>query len=248
MLLCVLVSSKAGATVRCWPARRPGPPAPWPSAIARPRQARSAVMTGITFKRIAPDESRIHLDGDHVGDVYALDDPLHEGARYFVRASRPKIRAVLVASTTATAYAPCAEKVWSALIRCGGERPCPAGVAFTLGKRHGRCRGNREVWAIPLRGHGLSVAISAPLRFPLRSLSPSVAALPIALRLQAWQSDQCIHSQRLCQSPPPKGSVQVANNYSSDVMDHCATRAHCANPASGGVLHSAALRCGRDSE
>ena len=41
-------------------------------------------MTGITFKRIAPDESRIHLDGDHVGDVYALDDPLHEGARYFV--------------------------------------------------------------------------------------------------------------------------------------------------------------------
>ena len=41
-------------------------------------------MTGITFKRIAPDESRIHLDGDHVGDVYALDDLLHEGARYFV--------------------------------------------------------------------------------------------------------------------------------------------------------------------
>ena len=25
-------------------------------------------------------------------------------------------------------------------------------------------------------------------------------------------------------------------------MDHCATRAHCANPAAGGVLHSAALR------
>ena len=41
-------------------------------------------MTGITFKRIAPDESRIYQDGDHVGDVYALDDPLHAGARYFV--------------------------------------------------------------------------------------------------------------------------------------------------------------------
>ena len=42
-------------------------------------------MTGITFKRIAPDESRIHDGaGDHVGDVYALDDPLRAGARYFV--------------------------------------------------------------------------------------------------------------------------------------------------------------------
>ena len=41
-------------------------------------------MTGIAFKRVAPDESRIYLDGDHVGDVYALDDLLHEGARYFV--------------------------------------------------------------------------------------------------------------------------------------------------------------------
>ena len=41
-------------------------------------------MTGITFKRIAPDESRVYLDGDHVGDVHALDDPLCAGARYFV--------------------------------------------------------------------------------------------------------------------------------------------------------------------
>ena len=42
-------------------------------------------MTGITFKRIAPDESRIYdAAGDHVGDVFALDDPLHAGARYFL--------------------------------------------------------------------------------------------------------------------------------------------------------------------
>ena len=41
-------------------------------------------MSGIVFRRIAPDESRIVLDGGHVGDVYALDDPLREGARYFV--------------------------------------------------------------------------------------------------------------------------------------------------------------------
>ena len=41
-------------------------------------------MSGIAFRRITPDESRIVLDGDHVGDVYALDDPLREGERYFV--------------------------------------------------------------------------------------------------------------------------------------------------------------------
>ena len=42
-------------------------------------------MTGITFKRIAPDESRIYdAAGDHVGDVFALDDPLRAGARYFL--------------------------------------------------------------------------------------------------------------------------------------------------------------------
>ena len=41
-------------------------------------------MSGVVFRRIAPDESRILWDGDYVGDVYALDDPLCEGARYFV--------------------------------------------------------------------------------------------------------------------------------------------------------------------
>ena len=41
-------------------------------------------MTGIAFRRISPDEPRIYQDGDHVGDVYALNDLLHEGARYFV--------------------------------------------------------------------------------------------------------------------------------------------------------------------
>ena len=41
-------------------------------------------MSALAFRRIAPDESRIYQDGDPVGDVYALDDPLHEGARYFV--------------------------------------------------------------------------------------------------------------------------------------------------------------------
>ncbi len=34
-------------------------------------------MSAIAFRRIV-------LDGDHVGDVCALDDPLRKGARYFV--------------------------------------------------------------------------------------------------------------------------------------------------------------------
>ena len=41
-------------------------------------------MSAIAFRRIAPDESRVYQDSEHVGDVYALDDPLREGARYFV--------------------------------------------------------------------------------------------------------------------------------------------------------------------
>ena len=45
---------------------------------------RMPVMSAIAFRRTAPDESRIYCDGDHVGDVYALDDPLREAVRYFV--------------------------------------------------------------------------------------------------------------------------------------------------------------------
>ena len=42
-------------------------------------------MSRITFKRIAPEESRIYdTGGDYVGDVYACDDILHAGRRYFV--------------------------------------------------------------------------------------------------------------------------------------------------------------------
>ena len=42
-------------------------------------------MSQVMFKRIATDESRIYdADGEYVGDVYALDDPLRIGARYFV--------------------------------------------------------------------------------------------------------------------------------------------------------------------
>ena len=41
-------------------------------------------MSAVAFRRIAPDESRVYSNGDHVGDVYALDDPMRKGARYFV--------------------------------------------------------------------------------------------------------------------------------------------------------------------
>ena len=58
------------------------------------------VMSAIAFRRTAPDESRIYCDGDHVGDVYALDDPLREAVRYLWCIST-KTRAVPAASTTA---------------------------------------------------------------------------------------------------------------------------------------------------
>ena len=42
-------------------------------------------MDTVSFKRTAPGESRIHdRDGDHLGDVRGLDDPLRKAARYFV--------------------------------------------------------------------------------------------------------------------------------------------------------------------
>ncbi len=44
-------------------------------------------MHDVRFKRTAPDESRIYVDGDdHVGDVYAMSDPSAAGA-----ASTPSI-------------------------------------------------------------------------------------------------------------------------------------------------------------
>ena len=41
-------------------------------------------MESVRFKRIAPDESRINLDGDPVGEVYRQPDCLRLGSHYFV--------------------------------------------------------------------------------------------------------------------------------------------------------------------
>ena len=41
-------------------------------------------MDRIAFKRVAPHESRIYADGDHVGDVYRQDDLLAPGRVYYV--------------------------------------------------------------------------------------------------------------------------------------------------------------------
>ncbi len=42
------------------------------------------MMGCVTFKRLTPRESRIYADGDHVGDVYRLDDILAPGRVYYV--------------------------------------------------------------------------------------------------------------------------------------------------------------------
>ena len=41
-------------------------------------------MSAIAFHRIAPDEARIILDGDHVGDVYRQEDVLSPGSHVYV--------------------------------------------------------------------------------------------------------------------------------------------------------------------
>ena len=41
-------------------------------------------MSGIAFRRIAPDEARIVLDGDHVGDIYRQEDVLSPGSHFYV--------------------------------------------------------------------------------------------------------------------------------------------------------------------
>ena len=58
-------------------------------------------MTGTFRKRIAPDESRIYQDGDHVGDVYRARRSAAAGAHYFVVHLDSKTRAVPAASMTA---------------------------------------------------------------------------------------------------------------------------------------------------
>ena len=42
------------------------------------------MMGCVTFKRLTSQESRIYADGDHVGDVYRLDDILAPGRVYYV--------------------------------------------------------------------------------------------------------------------------------------------------------------------
>ncbi len=41
-------------------------------------------MTDITFKRIAPQESRIYLDGEPIGEVYRQNDILNRGAHFWI--------------------------------------------------------------------------------------------------------------------------------------------------------------------
>ena len=62
-------------------------------------------MNSVTFKRVAPEESRIYgADGDYVGDVYAQDDILNPGSRVYVVHLSEDPRASF-ACTSATAFA-----------------------------------------------------------------------------------------------------------------------------------------------
>ena len=41
-------------------------------------------MCQVSFKRITPEESRIFVGHDHVGDVYRQPDILRDGEHYYV--------------------------------------------------------------------------------------------------------------------------------------------------------------------
>ena len=41
-------------------------------------------MTGITFRRITPEESRVYQDGTVIGEVYRQADILNPGSHYYV--------------------------------------------------------------------------------------------------------------------------------------------------------------------
>ena len=41
-------------------------------------------MTGIAFKRITPEESRVYQDGMIIGEVWRQDDILKPGSHYYI--------------------------------------------------------------------------------------------------------------------------------------------------------------------
>ena len=50
----------------------------------RATHGRGSVMSAVPFRRIAPDESRIYRDGDHVGDVVRQEDVLSPGSHFYM--------------------------------------------------------------------------------------------------------------------------------------------------------------------
>ena len=91
-------------------------------------------MSGVAFRPHRPDESRILSDGDHVGDVYALDDPLREGSAVFRwcistrtrgslprRIDRDRIREVAEQRISQASAVGLADVCQSQRIECGGE-------------------------------------------------------------------------------------------------------------------------------
>ena len=165
-------------------------------------------MTGITFKRITPEESRIYADGMIIGEVYRQDDILKPGSHYYV----------VHLSEDYRGPAPCPRPQQDPRgDRAPREYPSAVGLTDVgQGGRSprqcrvlGRCRG-KEVWAMPsARALRSNLRSLRSLRFPLRSLSPPVAGkLACALRLPGNSGHgQCIHCRRKCLAEPSKGAV-----------------------------------------
>ena len=140
-------------------------------------------------------------------------------------------------------------------LSCRGARAC-GGLGIGQAVRAGGCVMRsvglrclqRSVLAMPsaraIRSNHGSQASRNFLSYPYRLRAQGRAAHFVC---QEGSAGQRIVSEALQAGTAERGPCGW-RDIRPAVMFHCATRAHCANPASGGVLHSAALRSGRDSQ
>ena len=133
----------------------------------------------------------------------------------------------------------------------------PADGAALTDDRQGLRSSRQSSWALSGQGSlGDAFGPGYPLQSPVAPLPAISASIPIAS--SRWRSLRAalartpdrsvLRLQTTCLAPPPKGAVQVANNYSSDVIVHRATRAHCANPLRGSSTPLRSVAAGTRNE
>ena len=129
------------------------------------------------------------------------------------------------------------------------SRPLASALGLT-DVRQGLRSSRQSSWALSGKASlGDAFGPGSPLQSPVASRFPCDYRLAALCALACKDGGRSVHRlQTPCPAPPPKGSVQVANNYSSDVIVHCATRAHCANPLRGSSTPLRSVAAGTRNE